>query len=271
MIPSSLLEAQKQKEIDFIFISNLFPETKSNEMKISFELWATKLFINAGLNYKINLKIIDRNNFEQKKYDTNSCYMVVLSSIIYLQTKDDRRLEPILITYEDNSQAYVIVTKKNITELNDLRNHKLAITDVGFGEIAEFWLNSIMQKEYNQDKSNFFKKVNYLDSESRCVNSVFFSKDDACVVREDVYNLTCELNPQIRNKTHIIRKSVNLLHSVFCLTGKFTPEEKKRFISSVFKIQETPDGEQIMNLFKRTKLIEFKQEYLENIEELINK
>jgi hypothetical protein len=267
---SATQQLEKQKEIDFIILSNLFPETKSREMKISFELWATKLFVNAGLNYKINLLIVDIDDFTSKNYNIEKNFMVVLSSVVYLKTKNDRILEPILITYEDNTQEYIILGSNEIENIDQLRNKRIALTNVGFGEIAEFWLKSIIGGEYKLNMENFFLKLNYLDTESQCVNSVFFKNDNACVVREDVYNLACELNPQIKEKTKVLRKSEKLLHSIFCLTNKFTEEERQKFIDAVFKIQSTPDGEQILNLFKRTKLIAYKDEYIENIKRLYN-
>lgn len=266
---STIYYAQNpSKTIDFVMQSNLFPESESKDMQISFELWVTDLFINAGLNYKVDLKLVSSEDFAENNYDVDNTYMVVISSINYLKTKNNKFLDPLLFTAEDTSQIYVIAADNRYNELDQLKDKRIALTPTGFGEISNYWLDYLITEKYNIDKDKYFSRVDSLDTESKCINSVFFNNNQACIIREEVYNLACELNPQIRSKIKIIKRSTSLLHSLFCLTGKFNEREKDKFTDAVLNVQDTERGKQILNLFKRTKLFEYKEKHLQNINNL---
>ncbi len=267
-LSATFTNAQENKELDFLMLSNIFPKADSRDMQVSFEMWVTDLFKDGGLDYKINLVITSPEDYIKKNYDLEKTFMVVVSSINYLKSKDSRHLEPMLFTAEDTSQTYILVSNRKYSTLEGLIDKKISLTSTGFGEIAEFWLNYLIKTKVGISKEEFFSEVDSMESESKCINSVFFKNVDACIVREKVYQLACELNPQIKDRTVIIERSPQLLHSIFCLTGKFNDDEKQRFLTAVNNIQGTIRGKQILNLFKRTQVFHFEERHLKNTEEI---
>ncbi|MBN1301751.1 MAG: PhnD/SsuA/transferrin family substrate-binding protein [Melioribacteraceae bacterium] len=262
---------ENPKEINFLFLDNLFPDSKSRDFQASFELWLSDLFKSSDLNYKPRIRLISTSDLYNRNYDESNTYMMVFLSIDYLRMKNKVQLEPLFIASEADMDIYCLVTNKKVGSSAELKNTRLSSTHDGFGVIGEYWLDYYIKNKTGESINDYFSEIIREDSESKIIHSSFFGKTDACIVRKKVFDTACELNPQISSRLHILAESEPLLHSIMCLTNKFTSKERDIFIDGVKKMNETESGKQILRIFKQKSVLRFDKNMMNSIQKIYNK
>lgn len=267
--PSDKNTAGAKKEIIFGFASSLFPESTSRDFKISFQLWLREVFDRSSLNYfEPRLEVFDVGKLSSAYIRENNLYMLVLNSVEFLEKENSIKVEPVITTNVTVNSSFVVVSSGRFKSIDDLKGGSLTLTTHGGGVIADFWIKYLLAKRGVADINSYFKTISDAGHESEALLSVFFGKSDACVIRKEVFETTCELNPQIRKKTNVLETSPGLLQSVFCFTDKFNERERKDFMEAAFKMDDTQAGRQILTFFGQARLLKVTDENMYSIRRL---
>jgi ABC-type phosphate/phosphonate transport system substrate-binding protein len=199
--------------------------------------------------------------------------MVAGSADQTVKSVRNRVLDPAFVTetagsvYED---AVLIVRKDSaVMKLADLRGKRLmTLEGARFGNHHR-WLDTWTLREANVRVGPFFASVKEGRTSSKVVLACFFGGADACLVPRGGYELASEMNPQILERMKVLGSSTNLIGAIVAFRADLEPQKKARVARIMARLHEDPRGRQILKIFRRSRLVAFKPEYLAGIEALI--
>jgi phosphonate transport system substrate-binding protein len=94
---------------------------------------------------------------------------------------------------------------------------------------------------------------------------------DACVVDRSSFEVVCEMNPQIGQQLRIMAESEPLLDTVVCLnpSRSLTAKQETDMNHVLQKLQESPQGKQILMIFGIHGFVPFEEKYIESTRNLL--
>jgi ABC-type phosphate/phosphonate transport system substrate-binding protein len=147
-------------------------------------------------------------------------------------------------------------TDSPIREVAQLRGRHVILLENSNCEMSRPWFETLLL-EAGMGKAQ--DVVGRLDVEAKATGAllpVFFAKADACVVNDQVFTTMSELNPQLGRRLHGIAMSEPLIDSVTFLAhdGWESPRHRSDMKEALAGLHETPEGKQILTLFKVDRL-----------------
>ena len=130
--------------------------------------------------------------------------------------------EFIFLAIRKNSftERYVILVHRNsgITDVGDLRGRKLLLYNNPRMSLASAWVAALIGFPKTESVG-----MTRIDNTSRTVLPVFFRQADACVITSNVFEIACELNPQLQKELRVLATSPEVVSSVFFSTPATLP------------------------------------------------
>ncbi len=221
-------------------------------------------------NGKVDVKYYPDSKSLYKDYKENDLDMIVLNLDFFFENKEE--IDSIstnywTLLYNDVKlkQLYLISHKSlNIKDFKDLKGKNLTLKAEDIASLN--WLNKNSLLSSRKTYLDLLKDVSYTDKESRNVLNVYFKKTDASIVSKGVWDNMIELNPSIKKKVEVIKKSKKI-HLPFI--GVFSKNAnkigKESFIRLSKDIQQLEGGDQISKLLKFDKLTWLENKDLEEL------
>lgn len=195
----------------------------------------------------------------------------------YLELKKKVPLDPIAAAQGEKGVNFglVLLVRKDsgIRTLGDLKGRSIAITGRSrhLGNIYHTWLETLMMKAgYGWQEESFFSNVKLVQDPTQVIMPVFFHQTDACVATRQLFENAAELNPQIEQKLAPIAAIDNLSPGLIVIDQRLPAGIKRKLTQIITSLHETPEGRQMMLMFKVTKLIPYRREYLAGTEALLS-
>ena len=245
---------------------------------------AFKILTNSFVKRLKEQKIYDFN-FEGKMYsDLNSMQKDIengyiqyfnVSSYDYFRFYHRKEFVPFLSGMHhpsENSVHYLLVTslKNQKIELKQLSNQKISIPRSIQKSVGFYWLKANLRNELG---AKLYKTINLQlssQSENEDLLSLFFGKTDYVIISEGTFNVACELNPSIKSKVRIIKKSEGFLNGVFVYKQGLNSQTITAIQDIAVNLHNDTNGKQILSLFKMYKISRVKKEQLDETEKVIN-
>jgi len=102
---------------------------------------------------------------------------------------------------------------------------------------------------------------------SKPVLDLFFHKADFAIVKEETWNLMQELNPQLSQELVVVHKSDRIFMDIITLfSNQLSQKDKDIYIKAIEAINTTPDGKQLMELFKFNGLTKMGEDQFKEME-----
>jgi phosphonate transport system substrate-binding protein len=89
-----------------------------------------------------------------------------------------------------------------------------------------------------------------IDSPSRTVLPVFFRQADASVVTSDVFEISCELNPQLKKDLQVLAISPEVVPAGFFFRTGYASDARDKLEAAMLSLHETPAGQQVLTMFQ---------------------
>ncbi|HOX22943.1 MAG TPA: PhnD/SsuA/transferrin family substrate-binding protein, partial [Elusimicrobiales bacterium] len=157
----------------------------------------------------------------------------------------------------------------NAASLSQLRGAKLFFPQGSGGEDISFlWLDTQLLREGLPLSAEFFKVVKVEDV-SKAVLPVFFKRGGVALVTQRAYDNMVELNPQIGQELTVLRTSPELLFTLSLFRKGYEPSWRREVEETIIKKHLSPEGAQVLMLFRTSKIIPFKEEYIASMRELL--
>lgn len=155
----------------------------------------------------------------------------------------------------------------SLTALSDLQNRHIHFPQKQ--TIGTIWLDVLLAQNNLPRAKQFFHKISPDQRPSQSVLAVFFKKADACIITTRSFQIISELNPQISQILTPIALSPEYLPGLSCFNKKVPLSYREILEQAAVNLGNDTAGQQVLKLFKTKKIIMFKPEYLETIEELL--
>lgn len=192
----------------------------------------------SSKDFKVTIKYLDIKEalplYKLKKLDI----IAVIPNIYFKNEKlinSYSRAKYFAPINEDSYQEfYLLANKENKKVLQNLENYELSIVE-GYPS-ARVWIETLLYETLKKPIVKSVKKIQRSVKESKIIVDVFFKKNQVGVVTRASYNLMTELNPQIKKKLIILKKSSGKYIQGFTFLHKDTSKEVEnkflRFINS---------------------------------------
>jgi len=160
-----------------------------------------------------------------------------------------------------NKSRFVILTKKkfDVQSVKDLHHVKVGIQR-----------NDEIMHMYTKLYIDYSKIIDY-KHRSRVLLELFFSKLDVAIVPLNTFELSCDLNPQIKQKIKIVKMTKYTSNILGFYRKDFPKKEMDSIYEQGLKVFSTPKGKQMMNLYKIETLVHTELSELDNARELYAK
>ncbi len=246
-----------------------------NDAKIALEILLNRILKKGLPEYTYRNILFHSTDSAVQQFNAGQLEILSLTSINYLNIRNLANLEPAFVAVSggnpENKYVLLIQKKAEINTLNKLNKKNLIIEKGNSGDIALLWLNTLLLERSLKESDSFFNNIKRVDKVSQAVLPVFFGQADVCIVRRFTYETMIELNPQVGNTLTTLFESPPFLFALTC----FHPEIDKQVSNIMKKFSNTlakdPEGRQLLLLYHIEKVLDFRPEYLENIETLYNK
>jgi ABC transporter, phosphonate, periplasmic substrate-binding protein len=254
-----------------IFLKNLFTDVDINDAVAALKIWVMEIEKTAKPEFTLMPVIID--NIESIKASSlGDVALVCLNSTDFLDYKSKLNLEGAFLPLINGKvfSQYILLSRNNIDDISKLKGSKIGIESKIDYSIANMWLDILLEKNKLPQNKKFFSEVKSYDKESQLVLSVFFGQLDACIVTKNSFDLMVELNPQVGKKIKILNISQNLILTVTAFPRDFKNKEHRQDIIEAAKsLGSFPGGKQLLTLMNSNDVIQYRNEYLDNIIKLV--
>jgi ABC-type phosphate/phosphonate transport system substrate-binding protein len=183
-------------------------------------------------------------------------------------------IDPILATTSSSGsdiELLLLVRKDSgIRNLKDLKGRSMAMParNPRCPTLYQIWLETMLAGDGYPALGQFFSSVKETNTAAKVVMPVFFHQADSCVITRQVLDLTAELNPQINRELSIIASRGKLAQGIIAVDRRLPEDTRERIRQAFLTLHQSPDGEQLLMLFKVKKLIPIPKGYMEGTEDL---
>lgn len=160
-----------------------------------------KILLNAYINNEVDSIIITYDMYYKNKN--------------ILENISKRRWIP-SVTEDIFEQYYLIKNKNSKVTFNNLNNQVIYYKNY----VAKTWLELIILKQYKKRASKVLLEIEDIVKPQKLIMSVFFDENILSIISKKYYEDMVELNPQIKHKIQIIKKSDKIFVSGIGFTNK---------------------------------------------------
>lgn len=273
VIPCSA--AREGSRLAIGFTGSAFQEVTNTDIRVGVSV----------LIQKVAFRHFDRaespfyDNLTDMATDLKSGKVQVLATPVeeFMELRRMAPIDPVLVTSISSgseTELLLLVRKDSgISSLRDLKGKCIAIPtrNPRCCTLYQVWLESMLYGEGWRELEDFFSFVKESKTAAKALMTVFFRQADACVVTRQVLDLTAEMNPQINRELTVIASRGKLAQGIIAVDKRLPEETREKIRQAFLTLHQTPDGVQLLMLFKVRKLIPIPGGYLKETEALFSR
>ncbi len=253
MIYSLSMQANEMHPARMGYLAHGLNDGKYKDIRIALSLWVEHLA--KKNNIDVDMTYYELPSEIAKDYKSSKLEFITLNPLYYLEyAKSIDALTKEYWTVHRESEifeSYVILVRNdsNIKTMADLEAKYIATRSDNY--LGKIFLDTELLKANHKESKSFLGGYLYTKQFSTAILNTFFAKVDACIVPENSLDLVAEMNPVVKNKLHVLKKSEKIF---FPIIGLFHTKTKQiildKFKDNVSIIRNTPGGRNILNLFR---------------------
>ena len=244
-----------------------------NDASAAISVWAKAIMQQRGSSLNVQIRMFDTPDAlgdALKHGEVDGVSMLtdqflaldpkLLSDTVYLVTKDHAATENyILLAHRDTGIAAVA----------GLAGRKLLVLDNARTALALPWLETLLARDSLGPVKDFLGAVTRNENPSKTVLQVFFHQEDACLVTSNVFELACELNPQLHQELRVLAISPAVVPGLFCFRSGYTPGIRDQMESAMMTLNQTPSGLQVLTVFQSDGMVKQPLASLDSTRQLV--
>lgn len=272
-----VLNASDEVNSNYKFYSNYgFSSTNTmlstfKDARVALSVWIEKIAKSYG--GRLDVRFYDNINLMYNKFkNEKKLDMIVVDLPFYFKNKEEilsisDNIWSISFDKEKYLQYYLVVNKSsNIKEMDDLKNKNISLKLHETSALV--WLDKHSYSLYKKPYDKLFNKITYDKKESTSLLKVFFNKTDAAVISQKTWETMVELNPGIKKRVNIVKKSKRIF---LPFIGFFSKNADKNSVKAFFdlssKMKSLPESNQIITLLKFETIFKVDKSSLSELEE----
>jgi phosphonate transport system substrate-binding protein len=250
------------------YMASVFVDVDMDDARVVTKLWSDlvvrKKSGKAETTIYQDLSVLERD-LKAGKVD-----MAILVANEFMELRNRAPLEAIMVSSREKEfyeELYLLVRKDSgIRSVKDLRNKTFILQKGQYAVVHKIWLETLLMKEGDHDARQFFSAVKDARKPSQAVMPVFFRQADACIITRNGFDVMAEMNPQLRNELLILARSPKIASGVIALRKDYREDRKETVRELLSTLHEDTQGKQLLTLFRMSKLVPFRQEYMTSME-----
>jgi hypothetical protein len=248
LVLSNTLYAESEKTV-VAFLGEDISEINFSEAKIAMKLWIDEV----STSNDINAEIMFFKTFDAfyEAYLTQKVESVFLSPYTYLKYSDqiDRHFyygwSKLFNASSKNTRYYLVASQKA-----DANKKVKSIALFKDDHLAKMIADTMILNHTLLHKDKNFE-FDLIQKESKVLLTTFFNKNDYCIVREEIWNIALDLNPQVGKHLKIIAKTEKIFFSLISLiSNEMPPQLREAYLQTIKNLDKTKTGRQLMRLFR---------------------
>jgi len=241
------------------FSRNIFTNQNENDMIAAMEAWARTITTEHGVPFDATIRLYDSTS-----QMTDALESEKVDAVTFLLTEHPDLPEGLIsgpcFRFQRNGSThtrYVLLARSDgpISTPEDLNGTKLITHDAEDVELALDWLNAELVDGRFGTVEGMTSVLERSPKVSSAVLSVFFKKNDACLVSFGAFESMAELNPQLSTQLRVIATSPEILPVLFCYHSGLETEKKENFHSEVARLHESVTGQQVLHVYKSDRMV----------------
>jgi len=227
--------------------SDSFTGVNHNDVLAAIKTWAQVILKQRGVAVEVKTRISDSPEELAEALRSGQTDAASIPTDEFLRLKE--MPEFIFLPTRKNSftERYVILVHRNngITNVANLRGRKLLLYNNPRMSLASAWVAALMGLPITESVD-----MTRIDNASRTVLPVFFRQADACVITSNVFEIACELNPQLQKELRVLATSPEVVPAVFFFRPGYASHGKDELVAAMLTLHDTPAGQQVLMLFQ---------------------
>lgn len=269
---NSYAQSKEKKVVYMGYSEELFNGVDINDAQVTIQLWSDEMVKQFNDMYEVRNVILPNNSEIVRAYNNGKLDIIAMLSYYYFEIENKIDFKPKIVSTEEGGVGYsyslLVRNDSNINSIADLANKKLILTPNSYSLIADLWLSSLFNKKNIKQKKTFFKEVETAIKPSQAILSVFFKKNDVCLVPNFVLQTMFDMNPQLSKELKAIETSEPLLNALVCLRNDLDETSQKDFLSFIKNLKFSTSGKLLTTLFGVIELKKFDKEIFNNTRKL---
>ncbi len=193
------------------YVSSISEQANRADIEVSLNFWAKDLLTAEAKKMNIfvgtsGATLFDRIEDLELAFARGELDMIVAPPLLIARYfKREMLADGFMGVLADKKTDYLLLvarTDKNINSAKDLRGKRLVMQESD--ELAEMFLDTEVLKALKQGYKNIGLTIQHQKKSNRIVLDVYFDKADSAVTYKSTYDITSELNPDIKNKVKIL-------------------------------------------------------------------
>lgn len=234
-----------------------FGARSHNEASAAIKAWVASILQERGIHVETQVAIYGKVSDLQAAIADESVDAATMTAEEFIRGSGG--IQSIYLTSKlgNFSEKYVLLVHRagGITRLSDLRNKRVVWHSNPRMSLALPWLQTLVAQEQNQSSADFFADLSAIENPSRAVLRLFFRQTEACVVTSQVFDLACELNPQVRQQVAVLAESPPVVPNLMFLRPTYSGVIRERIEAAIQDLHATPAGLQVLTIFQGDRMV----------------
>jgi ABC-type phosphate/phosphonate transport system substrate-binding protein len=269
---SNIIAQDKNDFFNVVMSTEIIGDVNKSDAMSALKIWVRQMLHEAKVEAQINPVFANSVDEIIIKLKQNKADFVGLSAYDFLKYKKEMQIEPYLVLSRNSmiEKKYLLITSNNsnINSYADLKLKKILTYNNSEAEIIKMWLFVEMKKDNIKNPLEIITRFDKSIKSNKRVFKVFFGKADACIISKTGYESMCELNPQLKKQLKVLLESPTFLTEIYCTNANSSKTKASYAKKYAPVINNSDNGAQMLKIFRAFKVLDYKYEYLETIENL---
>lgn len=253
------------------FTSNQFPGTATRDAEVGIDYWFKLMSDRQKTTQIPRTKVYPTIREMQAALADRQLDIVAILTQDYLAIRDEIPLEPFTIAVRSKEGltkwAVYVSRKKGITSLEQLRGAKIIFDRTEGDDFGKTWFETLLLRQ-GLDPDRYATEES-VDKASRAILPVYFGQADACVAPLASFSTMVEMNPAVGRELVALATSPAMAPGIVCFTREIDPGRKPDIIHTLNTLHEDPEGQQVLNLFRRDRMYPFDAAQIEPVRAIL--
>ena len=244
-----------------------------NDANAAIMAWAKVIMKQRGDPVEIETQMFDtpaaaRDALAQSRVDA-----VTMLTDQFLSLEPGLQLDAVYLAARDHSvtERYVLLVHRDagIAQVGGLAGRKLVLQANARTSLALPWLDVLLARHSLGPAATALGALTKSDTPSKAVLKVFFHQADACLVTSNVFELACELNPQLRKELKVLAVSPEVVPTLFFFRPDFVSSVRHELEPAILDLHKSPAGIQVLTVFQCDRMMRCPLTSLDSTRELL--
>ena len=244
-----------------------------NDAKAAISVWAKTILEQNRIAVTVDTQLFETPEELHQALKSGAIDAVSMLTDQFLTLEPALQPSDIFLATKDHllTEQYMLLVQRDggIDQVADLAGRKLVLEANARTSLAPQWLDTLLARSSLGPAEQVLGTVTKIESPSKAVLQVFFHQADACLVTSNVFDLACELNPQLRKKLRVLAVSPEVIPAVFFFRPGYTASVRDQMEPAIVSLNNTTAGLQVLTVFQSDGMVKRPVACLEGSRQLL--